>query len=41
LPSQIQLSEEHQSYQWILTLADIPDNLNPEIDGILRKLLIG
>jgi 8-oxo-dGTP pyrophosphatase MutT (NUDIX family) len=39
LPNQIQLSEEHQSYQWILTLADIPNNLNPEIDGILRKLL--
>jgi len=39
LPSPIQLSDEHQSYQWILTTSDIPKNLNAEIDGVLRKLL--
>ncbi len=40
LPKEIKLSEEHESYTWVNRVEDIPDGLNPEIDRILRKLLI-
>ncbi len=39
LPNPIQLSYEHQGYQWIKTELDIPEDLNVEIESILRRLL--
>lgn len=39
LPDPIALSEEHTDYLFIKDLAGIPEGLNPEIDGVLRKLL--
>lgn len=39
LPKPIALSEEHTNYLFIKDLAGIPEGLNPEIAGALRKLL--
>jgi 8-oxo-dGTP pyrophosphatase MutT (NUDIX family) len=39
LTSPIVLSDEHQSYQWITSAEDIPAELNPQIDTILRTLV--
>lgn len=39
LPDPLVLSDEHQSYLYVDSVLDIPQNLNPEIDGVLRKLL--
>ncbi|NBX97491.1 NUDIX hydrolase [bacterium] len=39
LPDPIALSEEHTEHLFIKNLAGIPDGLNPEIEGVLRKIL--
>lgn len=39
LPESVVLSEEHKSYKWINSVADIPNGLNQQIEKILRKLL--
>lgn len=38
LPKDVVLSDEHTDFVWINRLEDIPDDLNPEIDRILRDL---
>ena len=40
LPDKIVLSEEHESYMWVSNANDVPKELNPEIDRVLRELLI-
>ncbi len=39
LPKEVKLSYEHESFIWVNRIEDLPDDLNPEIDRILRKLL--
>jgi 8-oxo-dGTP pyrophosphatase MutT (NUDIX family) len=39
LPKKIKLSSEHKSYMWINEEKELPKDLNPELDRILRKLL--
>ena len=39
LPDPIALSEEHTDYLFVNDLTEIPEGLNPEIDGVLRRLI--
>lgn len=38
LANPIILSDEHSAYLWIKSISDIPEGLNPEIEGVLIKL---
>lgn len=39
LPNNVVLSNEHEGCVWVNSVGDLPEDLNPEIDRILRSLL--